>query len=297
MEKIVDYIKQKNGRVVSLIWSGRKEFNFLCLHHIDFSEALGFETYQATPYLKLVKENAVLNEEHLDEIIEKRYFDYSYFDADVQELKKMLNILAEPSGGGCFGPLTIASGIYGIERLLKDIVKKPHIIHKLLNYITSFIKELALRETEAGGDFFWIAEPLASVVSPKIFWEFSGIYLKDIFDVAKVPGFLHVCGQTIKHTDYMVKTGAQVLSIDYMTDIKKCLEMVPEDVVIIGNVSPILLKMGTLEEVHEECIRILEDCKGYDNFIMGTGCSVIEETPEDNVEEIFRTVEAYSENV
>ena len=62
MEKIVDYIKQKNGRVVSLIWSGRNEFNFLCLHHIDFSEALGFETYQATPYLKLVKENAVLNE-------------------------------------------------------------------------------------------------------------------------------------------------------------------------------------------------------------------------------------------
>ena len=108
---------------------------------------------------------------------------------------------------------------------------------------------------------------------------------------------MHVCGQTIKHTDYMVKTGAQVLSIDYMTDIKKCLEMVPEDVVIMGNVSPILLKMGTLEEVHEECIRILEDCKGYDNFIMGTGCSVIEETPEDNVEEIFRTVEAYSENV
>ena len=73
--------------------------------------------------------------------------------------------------------------------------------------------------------------------------------VKDIFDVAKVPGFLHVCGQTIKHTDYMVKTGAQVLSIDYMTDIKKCLEMVPEDVVIMGNVSPILLKMGTLEEL------------------------------------------------
>lgn len=202
MKKVIDYIKEKDERLLSLIWGGRKEFNFLCMHHLEWADALGFEVYQATPVLKLVKENALRDEEHLDEVIEKHNFDYSYFDKEIAELKKMLETLPTPSGGGCFGPLTVVSGIYGIEKLLRDIVKKPQVIHKFVRYVTDYMIELAQKEKEAGGQFFWIAEPLASVLAPKKFWEFSGKYLKEIFDASEVPGFLHVCGQTINHTEY-----------------------------------------------------------------------------------------------
>ena len=291
--EIIDYIKSKNRRLISPIWPGEMEFHFLCLHHIDFSDALGFETYQATPVLRLVRENSVRDEAHLDEIIARRYFDYSYMDAELASLQEMLKANSTPSGGGAFGPLTIASGIFGAERMLKLAAKDPGFVKKFVDYIASFIIELAEREKAAGGQFFWIAEPLASLLSPKRFWDLSGMYLEKIFDAAGVPGFLHVCGQTIKHTDNMVRTGAQVLSIDYMTDIGECIRMVPDNIVIMGNVSPITLAEGTREDVRRECLRILDACRGYDNFIMGTGCSMIPGTDPGNMEEMFLTTENY----
>lgn len=293
MKKVIDYVKSKDERLVSMIWPGVKEFNFLCLHHIDFSAALGFEIYRATPKLSLVRPGCVPDEKALDEIIEKAFFDYSYFDAEVKALKAMRAGFETPCGGGCFGPLTVASGILGIEHMLRDTVKKPCFVKKFVQYITDYMVELARREAEAGGEFFWVAEPLASVLSPAMSWEFSGQYLKQIFDAAQVPGFLHVCGQTINHTDYLLKTGAQLLSIDYMTDIGKCIRMVPEDVVILGNISPNTLRMGSVKEVREECNKIMDACRGFDNFVMGTGCSMIEDTPRENMEEVFKAVKEY----
>lgn len=293
MEKVIDYVRNKNQRLVSPIWPGRKEFNFLCMHHIDFSDALGFEIYHATPLLRLVKENSIQNEVDLKRIIEKRYFDYSFFDVEIRSLKESLKTFETPSGGGCFGPLTVASGILGIKTMMRDIVKRPQFVKDFVSYITSFMIELAERETLAGGQFFWIAEPLASLLSPKNFWDFSGVYLKKIFDAAKVPGFLHVCGSTLKHTDNMVRTGAQVLSIDYVTDIGKTIRMVPQDVVILGNIDPSTLRFGTVDDVRKECNEIMDACRGFDNFVMGTGCSIMEGTPDENMEEVFKAVKDY----
>ena len=291
--EIVDYIKAQGHRVISPIWPGEMEFHFLCLHHIDFSDALGFETYQATPVLRLVREDSIRDEAHLDEIIAARYFDYRYMDNEVASLRGMLDEYKTPSGGGCFGPLTIASGILGAERMLRLAARDAGFVKKLVDYITSFMVELAVREREAGGKFFWIAEPLASLLSPKRFWDLSGRYLEKIFEAAGVPGFLHVCGQTINHTEMMVETGAQVLSIDYMTDLGKCLDIVPDNIVIMGNVSPILLAEGTRDEVRENCLSILDAARGHDNFIMSTGCSMIPDTPPENMQEMFDTTLGY----
>lgn len=291
--EILEYIKKKNKRLISPIWSGEREFQFLCLHHIEFSDALGFEIYQATPSLRLVRENSIPDEKTLDNIIVKHKFKYSYFDHEVDCLKDWIRTSSGLVGGGCFGPLTVASGIMGAAQMLRDIRKRPDFVKRFVDYITGFMTELARRELVAGGQFFWIAEPLASLLSPSNFWEFSGKYLKRIFEVAEVPGFLHVCGQTLQHTGYMVETGAQVLSIDYVTDIYKCIRMVPDNVVILGNVNPSTLRLGTKEDVRVECNEILDACRGFDNFVMGTGCSIMEGTPDENMEEMFRAVEEY----
>lgn len=292
-KEILEYIKSKNKRLISPIWAGDREFHFLCLHHIDFSDALGFEVYQATPTLKLVRENSIPDESTLDNIIARHEFKYSYFDKELESLEEWLKTSSTLVGGGCFGPLTVASGILGAAQLLRDIRKRPGLVKKFVEYITEFMMELAQKETQAGAQFFWIAEPLASLLSPDNFWEFSGRYLKQIFDAAEVPGFLHVCGQTLPHTEYMVKTGAQVLSIDYVTNIYECIKRVPDNVVILGNVNPSTLRFGTKEEVREECNKILDACRGFDNFVMSTGCSIMEDTPDENMEEMFRAVEEY----
>ncbi len=238
--------------------------------------------------LTVVKPGQLKTKEELDELIDRRQFDYGCFEQEISYLRQMKEENPDGmNGGGCFGPLTVVSGILGAENMLRFLVKDPEMVERFVSYVADYMVELAKKETEAGEDFFWIAEPLASLLSPKNFWKFSGQYLKKIFDASQVPGFLHVCGKTIKHTEYMVRTGAEVLSIDYCTDIGECIRMVDERVVIMGNVSPNTLRLGTKQEVEEEVKGILAVCEGFPNFILSTGCSIMGETPDENMQVMF----------
>ena len=167
------------------------------------------------------------------------------------------------------------------------LVRAPEFAEKFVSYVTERMEELAELEKETGSDFFWIAEPLASLLSPEKFWQFSGQYLRKIYEKTDMPGFLHVCGKTLKHTPYMVQTGAEVLSIDSTTDIGSCIRLVDEQIVIMGNVSPAVLRYGTQYEVMEEVRRIIDVCRGFPNFVLSTGCSIMEGTPKENMQLLF----------
>lgn len=291
-KEMINYLNEHEGWFVSPIWDKEKAFPFLTMPHVAFCEAMGFESYQATNILKMIKSDSVRDEEHLDEIIEKRYFDYSYFDEELrqlEELKKTEGFI----GGGCFGPLTVASDILGAERTLRLIAKNPEFVNKLIDYVTDFVVELAKLEVKHGAQFFWIAEPFPSLLRPKQFWRFSGQYLKKVYDSIEVPGFLHVCGKTLYHTRYMEQTGAQVLSIDYLTDIKECIRMVSENTIIMGNVSPATLLLESDAVIEKEILDILDGCKNYKNLIVSTGCAMMRGTPEKNMRKLFTLTEQY----
>ncbi len=287
-QHVTDYLKKFDEVQVSPIWDGQRLFHFLCLGHLEFAHALGFEIQQVTPVLRAVGEHQLATPEQLDRLIRERRFDERYFDQEIQHLRQMKQESGEYlKGGGCFGPLTVVSGILGAEYMLRLLVKDPDMVERFVAYVTGYMTELARREKEEGGEFFWIAEPLASLLSPRNFWRFSGQYLKQIYKAAQVPGFLHVCGKTLHHTRYMERTGAEVLSIDSCTDIGECIRMVDEHVVIMGNVSPSILRLGVPQEVAQEVEKILDVCQGFPNFVLSTGCSIMEGTPEENMQVMF----------
>lgn len=288
MKKIMDYMQASEKKMVAPIGSWYSDLQFLTMGHLVISKALGFELEQATPILTVVKEGQLKTEEELDKLIEAHSFDFSPMKDELEYFHQLRKWHPDKLvGGGCFGPLTVVSGILGAENMLRWIVKKPAMVEKFVAYVTEYLIEVAKRELEEQMDFFWIAEPVASLLAPKKFWQFSGKYLKLIFEAGEVPGILHVCGQTLKHTPYMVDTGAEVLSIDYCTDLGECIRMVPKDVVIMGNVSPALLQLGTKEEVEQEVQKILDASRGFDNFILSTGCVLMEDTPDTNVQVLY----------
>lgn len=289
----LDILYEYDGWQTSPIVTDNMAFPFLTMGHIDFCEALGFETYQATKVLRQVVPGAIRDEAHLDEIIAERYFDYSYFDKELEELKKLLAGPGIRRGGGVFGPLTIASDILGAENTLRLTVKNPEFVLKLVDYITGFIVELARLEVEHGAEYFWIAEPFPSVLSHRLFTKFSGQFLKRIYDSVDVPGWLHVCGPTLKHTKYIEETGAQVISIDYVTDIAKCIRMVNENTIIMGNINPSTLLLESDEVLNAEIISVLDSCKHYKNFIMSTGCSYMYGTDTERLQRLFKLTESY----
>jgi uroporphyrinogen decarboxylase len=287
-QKIIDYVIDSNERVVSPIWGGKRAFDFLTMGFLNFAEAMGFELEKISPNLTIVKEGQLITEEQINHWIEEQRFETSFFDREIEYLGYMQTWeIAKYHGGGCFGPLTVVGELLGVDNMLRMIVKNPGYVERALDYVTGYMIDLAQRETKAGQDFFWIAEPMASLLAPKLFWEFSGKYLKRIFAAAAVPGFLHVCGKTTAHTRLLEETGAILLSIDYCSDIGECIRMVDERTIIMGNVSPMTLRYGTKEEVEKETSLVLDKCRGYRNFVLSTGCSVIDGTPEEHIQVLF----------
>lgn len=297
MEKVIDRLFEQENRPISLIWTAEKAFEFMCWHYIDFADSLGFESYQVTKLLRKTKEHQLCSHEQLQEVASIHYFNQARLTKELNDLKALKTSSSLPVGGGCFGPLTVASSILGTEETIRLSVRDPEFLEATVAYITEHMMHLAKEEAKIGIDLFWIAEPLASLFSPKHFHRLCGKYLKAIYEASGVPGYLHVCGKTIKHTAAMVETGAQVLSIDYSTDIFDCIRMVPDDVIIMGNINPMLLKYGSKEEIISETLKINDACKNYKNFIFSTGCSIPEETPVENIKimtDITRNYAIYS---
>ncbi len=295
MEKVIDYLYRKNHRMISPIGaSPRQDIDFRCLGRIAMATSLGFEEYQATPLLKAVKPGSIQSRADLDRIIAARSFDDTAFSGEVAALGACFR--EDPNaytGGGSFGPLTAASDILGAGSLLRKIIKEPQMVKDLVSYITSFIADLAKREGEAGAKFYWIAEPVASLLPPQKFEAFCGRYLKEIFTASGVPGYLHVCGPTLKHTRYMAQTGAQVLSIDSVTDLSKCIRMVDEDVVIMGNIDVAMMQLETPENVRRAVEEACAETQNLKNFILSTGCCMMENTPEQNILAFIEAGESY----
>lgn len=298
--KVLDYLREyrrEHGRIpVSPIWGGDKAFPFLCLDHRTIAGMLGFEVVHLTSVLDGVREGQLDEAEQIEKFIQsgRGTWDSDDYDADsvirselvyLDEMKR--NSSGNWIGGGCFGPLTVLSGIVGIGNLLRKIVREPQQVLEMLGIVNCLLIRLAEEEAAAGMDFFWVAEPLASVISPRSYYEFSGRWIREIFDAAGVPGFLHVCGKTTKHTPELIRSGASVLSIDSVTDIGECIRELPEQIAVMGNISPDILRNGSRSEVSQEVDDVLEAVRGYDNFILSTGCSIIEGTPAENMEVLF----------
>ena len=77
-------------------------------------------------------------------------------------------------------------------------------------------------------------------------------------------------------------------------NLKEAAQKIPENVVIMGNISPAQTMMfGTKQDVQKEVMEIMENMKNYPNFILSTGCDLPQETPQENIEVFMKTGRGY----
>ena len=291
MEHVIDYLYKRNDRLVVPIYGCEREMDFGCMNHVAVARDFGF-AYETVggidkicpvPFASVEEVNAYPWENVTYEAMRQELDNFRKWKANFKGLL----------GGGCFGPLTVTSDILGVENCTRLALKKPEILQAILGHITDYMVRLAQEEEALGAESFWVAEPLASLLAPRFFTPLSGRYIKRIFDSIHVPGFLHVCGKTTKHTREMLKTGAEVLSVDWMTDLPLCLAMAPEDVVIMGNINPMLFWEGDEAAIRDAIGKLMEETRDYKNFIASSGCQIPGTSAPEKVQLFFDVVKEY----
>lgn len=204
----------------------------------------------------------------------------------------------KPLLAGCIGPFSLAGRIMDIGQLVMMCKKDPETVHILLEKCTEFIIKYVKEYKKAGANGVAMAEPLAGLMKPAMLKEFSSEYVKRIVDEVQDDEFCvvyHNCGQsTIKSVEEIVYCGAAAYHFGNAIDMKKMMELFPEDVIAMGNVDPAVeLCNGTPESVREATLDVMEKCCGYKNFIVSSGCDIPAHSPWENLYAFFDAVDEY----
>lgn len=188
-------------------------------------------------------------------------------------------------GGYLASPFTLAGQLMSAEEISVNTMLDPDLCHAVLDFACHVTCDFAAAQQEAGADFVVLLEPTAALLSPELYESFVGPYVRRVAERVDVPVVLHVCGQTTKLIPSFVKDPVQGLSLDTDVDLAAIAPQVPEDVAIIGNVSPVdEMLNGTPRSIRDAVAKLGAAMARYPNFVPSTGCDVPPDTPKENLE-------------
>ncbi len=210
-------------------------------------------------------------------------------------------ITDRPVLAGCIGPFSLAGRLYDMSEIMVAIYIEPDVIMALLDKCTAFLIDYckALKATGVAGVV--MAEPAAGLLSNEDHQMYATPYIKQIVDAVQDDDFtviLHNCGNTGQCTGAMVESGARALHFGNLVDIPQALTEVPEDILVMGNLDPVVvMQQASPEAVAAATADLLEKTRGAKNFVISTGCDLPPAVPEANLKAFFGAVEAFNNNL
>ncbi|MEE0955304.1 MAG: uroporphyrinogen decarboxylase family protein [Eubacterium sp.] len=215
----------------------------------------------------------------------------------IDSIRKAKAVITDrPVIANCSGPFSTAGRLMDVNDILLETLEDPELVEIVVEKTTVFIKKYIKALKEAGADGVIMAEPLAGILSPGLMEEFSSKYVKRIADEVQDDQFLmiyHNCANGLENrVKQVLSTGCRIFHIGDKTDAAAMLAQVPEDVIIMGNVSPsVVFKEGSPVKMEKVTQKLLWKCLRYDNFMVSSGCDIPADTSFANIDRFFETVE------
>jgi len=190
-----------------------------------------------------------------------------------------------------YGPFTVAGQLAGEETLLRMLLNDPEDLLNLLEKTYECARRYVAYLAEAGANLVFVSDPLASLIPPDQFREYSGDFLRRLFEpYHSVPTILHICGDTSQFIREMVRTGVGGISFDNCMDLMALEDQIPEHVYIIGNIDPVeVIELGSPDEVISRTSDLVSMMALKDNFVLSTGCAVPPYAPIENIKLFVQT--------
>ena len=228
-------------------------------------------------------------------------------DAGIQHWLELTRIVKDHFGeekyirGNCDqAPFSLASMIRGSQELMTDLLMDADKVHQLLEYATEaglqFIRLMADTGVHMVSNGDSVAGP--EMIPPEFYREFALPYEKKLVDEAHRLGLrytLHICGDAEVILEDMVKTGADALELDYLTDIRKIYDNCHSSTLMIGNLDPSgVLNFGTPELVRQKTLELLEIYRDSPRLMINAGCAIPPDTPSENIRTMIETTHRYA---
>ena len=175
------------------------------------------------------------------------------------------------------GPISTAASIVDPMTFLKELRKHPEEAHKVMRYVTDFLKEFSRRLIEAGADVIAFGDPTATgeILGPKAFNEYAVRYINELEDYIHSLGgrsIVHICGDMSSSKSSLGNISADAISVDAKVNLKRLKEEFP-GMVVMGNISTYLLEWGPEERIAETASKLAEEGIDIVSPACGLSCS------------------------
>ena len=186
-----------------------------------------------------------------------------------------------PVMGWVEGALAEAADLRGDSNVLLDLYDRPAWLLELLEICAQVAVAFALAQVQAGAHIIGLGDAISSQISPTMYCRYALPYEKRIFDAVHDLGALtrlHICGNTTKILRHMVDSGADIIDLDWMVDMKAAADEFGDRVSFFGNFDPVAVMLqGTPHQVYQatmDCLRV-----GGPRSIGAAGCEIPDGTP------------------
>lgn len=213
----------------------------------------------------------------------------------IEGVKKAKEAITDvPVFCGVIGPYSLAGRLFDMTELMMECFDNPDEVKILLSKAAEFIIKYIKAFKAVGADGVIMAEPAAGLLSPALAEEFSMPYVMEIIDEINDNDFVvcyHNCGNAVSDMiNSTAKLNADIFHFGNAVNLKKVIEEMPKDKVIMGNVNPVLFKTGSPKDIENDVQRVYTECSHYENFMISTGCDVPAASKWENIDAYFEKV-------
>ena len=186
-------------------------------------------------------------------------------------------------------------GSKNFSEVKKFIYNNPAAAHKLLEKLADAVAAYLSAKIEAGVNAVQIFDTWGGILSQNDFEEFSLQYITRIIDSIKrkdEPVIVFAKGVHYKMTRF-VKSGADVVGLDWTMDIGKVRKRIGHKVALQGNLDPTVLYANE-DKIKEEVLRVLESFGDGNGHIFNLGHGILPDIPVENVKALVKFVKEES---
>lgn len=197
------------------------------------------------------------------------------------------------------GPFSLLALLRGAQNFMVDLMIQPEdVVRHALEWATEAHLRFARAQLQTGCHSTSMGDAYAgpNLVAPDLYRKYGFPYEKQVVDGLKdLPGAysIHICGNASRIVEDMGKTGAQILELDWKTDMGLARSAVPDNVVLMGNINPSdPMYLGTPEAVLALSKENIEKTKGK-GLIISSGCALGEGTKPENMQALVESAKRF----
>jgi uroporphyrinogen decarboxylase len=193
-------------------------------------------------------------------------------------------------------PIEGARSLCGPELLMRWMIKKPELAHRLLRLATEYsvaVVRLFAATFPPKNILTYLAAPTASnqMLSPRFFEKFVLPYQKELHEIILQTGikhiYCHICGEQNRNLPMWADIpmgNPGIVSFGHEVAIETAVKFFGNSCIIAGNIEPAIIHLGQPDEVYRLSIAALaQGSRSPRGYILMPGCGIPPNVPTDNL--------------